>query len=607
MRNEIVTALAKRPWTLKLFNDPQMKGKEGKVIKVQTIQQTMRQQKYSKIEKELVEVALQSQLLAGRDAIPFDQFRYVRRAFFSPEQKVSTGHYGDYGLANIGAEKKNAVVILYNGPVEHGVTGHFAGDYKTTRERRKFVAMATGEPGVYVAMDEARPAGITDPAMLVNYVGDVGTKEEVEAWIREYNTRAASPKKSGLFCHVRRNDAGGVRHITELQSDFYQRNHPVVTLVDMIQKDPKSAAQVQAVRQLEKLNDAVSAFSPNTANAIVRARSYRAQIKQHEARLEEVEKEIEEAREKQDAMLIDARNLNNEKKRLLESIVAKQRWIESAEKGRVNAFEYNHATGEVGYIDEYEILPKKSRGWVERSSFIRVPSEPSLRLGPKIPTHVILKVREQDGQNEILGQPIYFTETDKQSAREYAYEIKEKDEFEGHTNIKYDIVPVSGDAPQIQEFQKEYQDTIRSYTSAVRARDKFVMEGFTGFFTPLQKQLVAQREKYPLRILREEIRAAAQDGSPLIRIAKPYTLAAIEGYISPALQVGGSAPRVQQYIDAGWAPAPGVDMDNLRPGDVIEIDGIDKIVVEKPTGEDVKVIAESKVLASALRKSLTTK
>lgn len=592
VRNEIVTALAKRPWTLKLFNDPQMKGKEGKVIKVQTIQQTMKQQKYSKIEKELVEVALQSQLLAGKDAIPFDQFRYVLESLLFPlEQKVSTGHYGTYGLDNIGAEKKNAVVILYNGPVEHGVTGHFAGDYKTTRERRKFVAMATGEPGVYVAMDEARPAGITDPAMLVNYVGDVGTKEEVEAWIREYNTRAASPKKSGLFCHVRRNDAGGVRHITELQSDFYQRNHPVVTLVDMIQKDPKSAAQVQAVRQLEKLNDAVSAFSPDTINAIVSAqrsaRRYRKTLKENEARLEEVEKEIEEAREKQDAMLIDA--LNNEKERLLESIVAKQRWIESAEKGRVNAFEYNHATGEVGYIDEYEILPKKSKTWAERSSFVGVPAESSLRLGLKIPTHVILKVREQDGQNEILGQPIYFTETDKQSAREYAYEIKEKDEFEGHTNIKYDIVPVSGDAPQIQEFQKEYQDTIRSYTSAVRARDKFVMEGFTGFFTPLQKQLVAQREKYPLRILREEIRAAAQAGSPVIRIAKPYTLAAIEGYISPALQ---------------WAPAPGVDMDNLRPGDVIEIDGIDKIVVEKPTGGVAKVIAESKVLSVSVEEIL---
>jgi hypothetical protein len=598
VRNEIVTALAKRPWTLKLFNDPQMKGKEGKVIKVQTIQQTMKQQKYSKIEKELVEVALQSQLLAGRDAVPFDQFRYVvENLLFPLEQKVSTGHYGDYGLANIGAEKKNAVAILYNGPVEHGITGHFAGDYKTTREARKFVAKATGEPGVYVAMDEARPAGITDPAMLVNYVGDVGTKEEVEAWIREYNTRAASPKRSGLFCHVRRNDEGGVRHITELQSDFYQRNHPVVTLVDMIQKDPKSAAQVQAVRQLEKLNDAVSAFSPDTINAIVSAqrsaRNYRKTLKENEARLEEVEKEIEEAREKQDAMLIDA--LNNEKKRLLESIVDKQRWIESAEKGRVNAFEYNLATGEVGYIDGYEILPRKSREWVEKSIFVGVPAESSLRLGLKIPTHIILKVREQDGQNEILGQPIYFTETDKQSAREYAYEIKEKDEFEGHTNIKYDIVPVSGDAPQIQEFQKEYQDTIRSFTSATRARDKFVMEGFTGFFTPLQKQLVAQREKYPLRILREEIRAAAQAGSPVIRIAKPYTLAAIEGYISPALQAGGPAPRVQQYIDAGWAPAPGVDMDNLRPGDVIEIDGIDKIVVEKPTGGVAKVIAESEV------------
>lgn len=600
VRNEIVTALAKRPWTLKLFNDPQMKGKEGKVIKVQTIQQTMKQQKYSKIEKELVEVALQSQLLAGKDAIPFDQFRYVvENLLFPLEQKVSTGHYGDYGLANIGAEKKNAVAILYNGPVEHGVTGHFVGDYKTTRETRKFVAKATGEPGVYVAMDENRPAGVTDPNMLVNYVGDVGTKEEVEAWIREYNTRAASPKGSGLFCHARRNDAGGVRHITELQSDFYQKNHPVVTLVDMIQKDPKSAAQVQAVRQLEKLNDAVSAFSPDTIKAIMRAqrsaRQYRKSLKENEARLEEVEKEIEGAKEKQDAMLIDA--LNNEKKRLLESIVAKQRWIESAEKGRVNAFEYNYATGEVGYIDEYEILPRKSREWVKKSSFIGVPSESSIRLEVKAPTHVILKVRrEQDGQNEVLGQPIYFTETDKQSAREYAYEIKEKDEFEGHTNIKYDIVPVSGDAPQIQEFRKEYQDTIRSYDSAVRARDKFVMEGFTVFFTPLQKQLVAQREKYPLRILREEIRAAAQAGSPVIRIAKPYTLAAIEGYISPALQAEGPAPRVQQYIDAGWAPAPGVDMDNLRPGDVIEIDGIDKIVVEEPRGGEVKVVAESEVL-----------
>lgn len=597
VRNEIVTALAKRPWTLKLFNDPQMKGKEGKVIKVQTIRQTMKQQKYSKIEKELVEVALQSQLLAGKDAVPFDQFRYVvENLLFPLETKVSTGHYGGYGLDNIGAVKKNAVVILYNGPVEHGVTGHFSGDYKTTRETRKFVAKATGEPGVYVAMDESRPAGITDPAMLINYVGDVGTKEEVESWIREYNARAASPKRSGLFCHVRRNDEGGVRHITELQSDFYQRNHPVVTLVDMIQKDPKSAAQVQAVRQLEKLNDAVSAFSPDTINAIVRAqqgaRNYRKTLKENEARLEEVEKEIAEAREKQDAMLIDA--LNNEKKRLLESIVSKQRWIESAEKGRVNAFEYNYATGEVGYIDDYDILPRKSRGWVEKSIFIGVPSESSFRLGMQAPTHVILKVREQDGQNEVIGQPIHFTETDKQSAREYAYEIKEKDEFEGHTNIKYDIVPVSGDAPQIQEFRKEYQDTIRSFDSAVRARDKFVMEGFTTFFTPLQKQLVAQREKYPLRILREEIRAAAQAGSPFIRIAKPYTLAAIEGYINPDLQAG-PAPRVQQYIDAGWAPAPGVDMDNLRPGDVIEIDGINKIVVEEPTGGNVKVITESEV------------
>ena len=81
------------------------------------------------------------------------------------------------------------------------------------------------------------------------------------------------------------------------------------------------------------------------------------------------------------------------------------------------------------------------------------------------------------------------------------------------------------------------------------------------------KQFAASQKVHELRLLRESLRNAAQEGAETLRFPTPYTLAIIEGYVNKAGEDG--APYT--IIDG--------DSDRLEEGDIIDYGGTEMIVV----------------------------
>lgn len=82
------------------------------------------------------------------------------------------------------------------------------------------------------------------------------------------------------------------------------------------------------------------------------------------------------------------------------------------------------------------------------------------------------------------------------------------------------------------------------------------------------KQFAASQKIHELRLIRESLRNAAQEGAEVLRFPTPYTLAVIEGYVNKAGENG--APY---EIVSG-------DSERLYQGDIIDYGGIEMVVVD---------------------------
>ena len=84
---------------------------------------------------------------------------------------------GNYGQAK---------TLILNAPIEHGVTGHFSGDFKASgRQNIKYVPKQLND-NVWVAVEEGYESQANDNN-IYQYVGTAGAKEAVDAWITQYN------------------------------------------------------------------------------------------------------------------------------------------------------------------------------------------------------------------------------------------------------------------------------------------------------------------------------------------------------------------------------------------------------------------------------------
>lgn len=250
------------PLTLAVFNRQEFVNLRGKSINPVTVLNSLNQTGIKQIEKELVKKVIEEHY-QGKNKISYDEIEATVRANIMPLERIFTSSYADYGMNNLGDGNYGvANTIILNAPIEHGVTGHFSGDFKASgRKNIKYVPKQLND-NVWVAVEEGYETQANNNN-IYQFVGTAGTKEAVDSWINNYNAnenlsqdeynrlRELDSRKNslteqekkeinllqrrfdnernginkGMFGHIRVWKEGQEYYVAELQSDYFQKNN----------------------------------------------------------------------------------------------------------------------------------------------------------------------------------------------------------------------------------------------------------------------------------------------------------------------------------------------------------------------------------------------
>ena len=135
-------------------------------------------------------------------------------------------------------------------------------------------------------------------------------------------------------------------------------------------------------------------------------------------------------------------------------------------------------------------------------------------------------------------------ENDPESLRAFLYKLK---------NVKQEIN--STKYRLLEEYRQEY---IKAEIEKIKNSEKGAS---------MLKQFVASQKIHEVRLLREALRNASQEGAETLRFPTPYTLAVIEGYVNKAGENGAPYEVVSG------------DNDRLQVGDIIDYYGTEMTVL----------------------------
>jgi hypothetical protein len=174
------------PLTLSVFSRPEFVQLQGKQVNPITVLNSLNQTGIKQIEKDLIKKVIEDNY-QGQKKISYDELEAIVRANIMPLERIFTSSYSDYGMNNLGdGNYGNANTIILNSPIEHGVTGHFSGDFKASnRTNIKYVPKQLND-NTWVAVEEGYESQANDNN-IYQYVGTAGTKEAVDEWIIKYN------------------------------------------------------------------------------------------------------------------------------------------------------------------------------------------------------------------------------------------------------------------------------------------------------------------------------------------------------------------------------------------------------------------------------------
>jgi len=176
----------KLPLTLPVFDLKQFAEMRGKMVNPISVQQMLNGTGIKQIEKDLINQAIEENY-KGQKRISYDELEATVRANIMPLERITTSSYANYGMDNLDSGNYGeAKTLILNAPIEHGVTGHFSGDFKASgRQNIKYVPKQLND-NVWVAVEEGYEANANDNN-IYQYVGTAGTKEAFDEWINQYN------------------------------------------------------------------------------------------------------------------------------------------------------------------------------------------------------------------------------------------------------------------------------------------------------------------------------------------------------------------------------------------------------------------------------------
>lgn len=160
------------------------------------------------------------------DQVNVQDFKEKVQASLLPLAMIESNTYATYGGDNLGIDFDNAEAKthIYNSPFIHGYSGHFGGDFPTTKLELEVKQIPNTEKWAVVRKD----VDLTEENIRSGrYVVDVqSTKEAADKSLAQLDEGQGYNRRDiGLFAHSRVWKDGETRYIAEIQSDAFQDSH----------------------------------------------------------------------------------------------------------------------------------------------------------------------------------------------------------------------------------------------------------------------------------------------------------------------------------------------------------------------------------------------
>ena len=544
--------------TLGIFNLPQFKLMEGKMVAAQNVKDMVKTKAKPRGEKPVLEMVLDSPKYKDQKRFSFDEFKTDVEIAVMNFEKHYTSSYANYGMDNLGSKDiyGKTKTIVFNAPISHGYSGHWDNIYDPAAfSARNWVLREVPErPGLYVAWDNYAPTGIGED-QLMNYVGTAGTRDHVEKWITDIKSigNDRNKLKVGLFGHIRAWQEGDKFYVAELQSDTHQKyqkamNRPLNE--EAFVRDPGQQAVADYVRD---------EFLPTV---LTENQKY---LPVYDEMLKEGGVEIVENDLGDRWYALKVPTTDGTRMIPLASIEELNRLAEDAVNNllaRPN-FERDYAD-----VDRYgplrDMVHQSAIGtMISDGSFLVKPQEldgPDYRYGAFMFMANDMIIANNINYKDYAQQTVInFVNQEQFDAFQQAYEklLTATDE------IRLSLIRVTGDVKDVTNIRKFKEDNRKFELAILKS-----MGGMN-----YEKQFLDLDKNYMTRLVRESIRLAAESGAKTMLIPSPLTLAKIEGYIT------SSAANSQTDRAIPYETPNGTD-DDLSVGDIIKIEDEEYRVLE---------------------------
>jgi hypothetical protein len=551
--------------TLGIFNLPQFKLMEGKMVAAQNVKDMVKTKAKPRGEKPILEMVLDSPKYKDQKKFSFDEFKNDVELAVMNFEKHYTSSYANYGMDNLGSKDiyGTANTIVFNAPVSHGYSGHWDNIYDPVEfSKRDWVLREVPEqPGLYVAWDNNAPGGIGQD-QLMNYVGTAGTRDNVENWIKDIKNIGTdrSKVKIGLFGHIRTWQEGDKFYVAEMQSDTHQK----------YEKNNKKPLQEGLLLDLGREN-VVSyikdTFYPAFMNVMYETYSFGSVSDVISGMLNDMNVRIN------GNLFYEIGVPRNDGGFDYIPLASLEKMVQLAEDSKKAFFEYasnNALDRDYAGIDRYGPI----RDMIHQSVMSMLLRSSSDFISPG-----------EEYQGRILKNGAFVLMRFK--SLDNAFGIEYQDYFD-------EVVIEFVDSDQYKNFQKQYSEIYTAYDSiniaietAVKqtkadtnltkhkeqlSQEKIKAMRAVGGFN-YEKQFLDLDKNYMTRLVRESIRLAAESGAKTMLIPSPLTIAKIEGYSTPSAS-NGQTDRAIPY------ETPNGTDDDLSVGDIIKIQDEEYRVVE---------------------------
>ena len=235
--------------TLSVLEQPLFTGMRGRSVSPQTISNAVKGKGIKQIERDIITSVLELPEFQTKK-INYNDFELAVKAQIMPLERIESDSYADFGSNEIKGNYNSTVTMIYNSPLDHGITGHFRKDYDSTIKENQYITRGDivlqnetdydNNGIVYFAAIRAEDEQGNDFTILGKenqgsyYKNSPLTEDEIYTLIDIENKRRSifndkvrfrnMPKTKGLFGHTRVWTKDDVYNVAEVQSDVFQKD-----------------------------------------------------------------------------------------------------------------------------------------------------------------------------------------------------------------------------------------------------------------------------------------------------------------------------------------------------------------------------------------------